>query len=214
MQGLRFDPAKAVTFDLENGLVHLEGAPARLLVPASALGVLCAAAGPEATLNFGRQLGRAMGRRLASRLGAAAPSAADEDPSAGFRPPVAAAEDRIQGVRAASLDTIVDHLGGEVALAGLGSLAIERWGEAMVMVLDQCPLDAEADRLLEGVLEGALQAACGRPARALCIDRDASRARFLIASSVALERVRAWLAAGSSWGEALVRLHSPPRGEA
>ena len=36
MPDLRFDPSKAVTFDLARGLVHLEGEPARILAPAAA----------------------------------------------------------------------------------------------------------------------------------------------------------------------------------
>ncbi len=52
MPDLRFDPSKAVTFDLTHGLVHLEGAPSRVLVPAEALLALAAAAGAEATAAF------------------------------------------------------------------------------------------------------------------------------------------------------------------
>lgn len=186
MRGMRFDPAKAITFDLEKGLVHLEGAPARVLVPAGALGALCAAAGLDATAAFGRELGATMGRRVAGRL----------------------------AVLAAPAEALVEHLGGELALAGLGTLGIERWGRALVIVLEACPLGPEADRLLEAVLEGALSAASGREARALRIDRDGARVRFLIASGAAVERVRAWLSGGASWGDALVKLHNPPRGEA
>ncbi|MCC6551902.1 MAG: hypothetical protein IT372_02620 [Polyangiaceae bacterium] len=216
MRGLRFDPSKAVTFDLESGLVHLDGAPSRVLVPARALGALCAAAGPEATAAFGRELGAAMGRRLASRFaqsGSIDESGA-EAPGAGEAGEAIRGPERRADVRAASLEEVVDHLGGELALAGLGSLGLERWGRALVLVLDHCPLGAEAAGVAEAVLEGALEAAAGRPARALQVDRDADRARFLISGAPAVARVRAWLAAGVPWGEALVKLHAAPRGEA
>jgi hypothetical protein len=208
MQGFRFDPSKAVTFDLESGLVHLDGAPSRVLVPASALGALCAAAGAEAAAAFGRELGTAMGRRLASRF-AASGAAAGGEPAAGEGAP-----DGSAGVRGATLEAVVDHLGGELALAGLGTLGIERWGRALVMVLDHCPLGPGSSGLLAAVLEGALGAATGRTARALLLDRDAVRARFLIGGGAAVDRVRAWLAGGASWGEALVKLHAAPRGDA
>jgi hypothetical protein len=192
MPDLRFDPSQALTFDLAHGLVHLEGAPSRLLVPADGLLVLARAAGPAAVATFGRSLGDAMGRRVASRLAAA------------------------EGVRAATVEAVVEHLGGELALSGLGSLALERWGRALVMVVDQSPLGAEGDGLIEAVLAGALEAAAGREVRALLLGRDAVRARFMIGGSAGVEKVRAWLAEGVAWGDALVRLHTPdsPRGDA
>jgi hypothetical protein len=107
------------------------------------------------------------------------------------------------------VDTVVEHLGGELALVGLGSLGLERWGRALVLVVDQSPLGAEGDGLLEALLEGALEAAAGRAVRALRLGRDAVRARFLIGGAAGVEKVRAWLAEGVPWGDALVRLHAP-----
>ena len=185
MTSLRFDPSKAVTFDLAHGLVHLTGAPSRVLVPAEALGALAHAAGPEATAAFGRALGEVMGRRVAASLAAA------------------------EGVEAASTATVVEHLGGELALAGLGSLGLERWGKAMVLVMDHSPLAGTGDALLEATLAAAIAAASGRPVRALLLGREAVRARFLIGGEAALARARAWLGEGVSWGEVLVRLHAP-----
>ena len=182
-----FDPSSAVTFDFSHGLVRMDGAPARLLVPADALVALLSAAGAEATAAFARSLGEGMGRRVAGRLSAEGGA----------------------GALAASVAGVVDHLGGELALAGLGSLSLERWGKALVLVVDHSPLGASGDRLLEVTLAGALEEATGKPARALVLARDAAQARFLIGSAAALDKVRAWLEQGVSWGEALVRLHSP-----
>jgi hypothetical protein len=191
MSDLRFDPAKAVTFDLTHGLVHLEGAHSRLLVPADAFIALARAAGAEASSGFARAMGEAMGRRVAGRLSA-------------------------EGVAAAPVEVVVEHLGGELALAGLGSLGLERWGKAAVLVVDQSPLGPEGDSLLEGVLAASVEAAAGRPVHALCLGRDGVRARFLLGGHAGVHKVRAWLAEGIPWGEALVRLHtpSPPRGDA
>jgi hypothetical protein len=198
MPEARFDPSKAVTFDLASGLVHIEGAPSRVLVPAEALRTLCAAAGREASGAFGRSIGAPMGLRVAHRF-------AEEGAS------------DVEGVRRASVEAIVDHLGGEMAIAGFGSLSIERWGHALVLVVDNSPLGGPGDVVVEAVLEGALEAATGRPARALVIARDTTRARFLIAGSAAVAKARAWIEQGVSWGEALTRLHAQdaaPRGDA
>lgn len=189
MSHVRFDPSKAVTFDLSHGLVHLDGAPPRLLVPAGALGALAAAAGADATRAFGRALGEAIGLRVASRLTAG------------------------DGLRGASVDAVIEHLGGELAISGLGVLGLERWGRALVLVIDQSPLAGAGDALLEALLGSALEAASRQSALALFLDRDATRARFLIAGNAGVAKVRAWLAEGVSWGEALVRLHAS-RGDA
>lgn len=187
MTDVRFDPSKAVTFDLAHGLVHLEGAPARLLVPADALGALAGAAGPEAASAFGRTLGEAMGRRVASRLATA------------------------EGVGAAAIDVVVDHLGGELALSGLGSLGLERWGRALVLVVDQSPLGAVGDALLEAALAGAVEAAAGKSVRTVLLGREGVRARFLVGGEAGAAKMKAWLAEGLAWGDALVRLHAPVR---
>ncbi len=184
MPDLRFDPSKAVTFDLTHGLVHLEGAPSRVLVPAEALLALAAAAGAEATATFARTLGEPLGRRVAARLSE-------------------------QSVIGAPVEVVVEHLGGEMALAGLGSLGLERWGRAAVLVVDQSPLGGAGDVLLEGVLAGAVGAAAARTVHVLRLGRDGVRARFLLGGEPGVARVRGWLAEGVPWGDALVRLHAP-----
>jgi len=186
MSHVRFDPTKTVTFDLQHGLVHVEGAPSRVLVPADALGALFTAAGGEATASFGRALGESLGRRVASRL------SGGED-----------------GERV-SVEAMVEHLGGELAITGLGSLGLERWGRALVMVIDQSPLGEGGDGLLEAVLEGALAAAADRSVVAVFLGRDSVRARFLLTGEAGAEKVKAWMGEGVSWGDALVRLHASP----
>jgi hypothetical protein len=197
MSHVRFDPSKAVSFDLSRGLVHLDGAPSQLLVPAAALSALVAAAGAEATRAFGRALGEAIGLRVARRLATAG------------------------GLREVSTDAMIEHLGGELSIAGFGSLSLEQWGRALVLVVDQSPLAEAGDALLEEVLGSALASPSASRAQAVFLGRDAARARFLIAGSAGVAKVRAWLAEGVPWGEALVRLHArsataaaPPEGDA
>jgi hypothetical protein len=184
-----FDPTKAVLFDLAQGLVHIDDAPARVLVPADALLALAAAAGDDAARAFARAIGEPIGVRVARRLSEGQPSG--------------------EGTRQSSVDTVVDHLGGELALLGLGSLSLERWGRAMLLVIDQSPLAKGGDLLLAGVLEAALGRATGKPVRCLALMREPARLRFLVAGEAAVSKVRGWLHDGVSWGEALARLHAP-----
>ena len=185
MAQTRFDPSQAVKFDLGRGVVQLDGSADRVLVPADALLALCSSAGDEATRDFGRKIGSEVGRRAAGRLGTAAE---------------------------AGLEDVLEHLGGDLALAGFGSLGIERWGRALVMTVSDSPLGAAGDSLLAAVLEGAIQRALGRDVSVVPLSRDGQWARLLVVGDKAATRVRGWLAEGVAWGDALARLHS--RGDA
>jgi hypothetical protein len=174
----RFNPSGSVSFDLVRGRVDCGGE--HVLVPADALVDLCRAAGDEAVSDFGRRLGTAVGRRIADRLGDSANNA--------------------------SLEDILDHLGGEVALLGLGSLGLERWGRALVLTIDGGPFGPQLDRLLGAVLEGALQRAFGRGGHAVKLMRDDRQVRFLITNAASANKVSQWLGSGLSYGDALTRL--------
>lgn len=188
----RFDASKSVTFDLASGLVHLEGAPLRVLAPPDALLALAGAAGPDATRAFGRALGSPMGQRVAQRL-------------------AGAADGSEHAVRGASLEAVIEHLGTELALVGLGSLAAERWGRALVLVVDHCPLAAgTGDVLLAAVLESALAAATGRTASVGVVARDSVRARFFVGNATAMRKLHGLIGTGTGWAEAIARLHEGP----
>jgi hypothetical protein len=183
-----FDPTHSVHFDLAKGRVALDATEARLLVPPLALLDLCRSAGPDAIAAFGHRLGVEVGRRVAHRLGAA-----------------------LEGLGIAGW---VEHLGGDLALIGLGSLAIERWGRALVLTVSDSPLGQEGDALLAAVLEGALQRALSRQVTAVPLHREEGQTRFLVLNAEAATKTKSWLAAGVSWGEVLTRLNAAARGEA
>jgi hypothetical protein len=185
MAHARFDPSHAVRFDLSRGQVRLDGRDDHVLVPSAALLELCREAGDEVQRGFGRRLGTEIGRRVAARLGAG--------PGA---------------VEGATIAAVVEHLGGDLALAGLGSLSLERWGRALVLRIDGSPFGADGDALLGAVLQGAIQRAMSRDAAVLRLDRDADRARFLVTSHAAAARARAWLGEGKAWGEVLTSLQA------
>src|SRR3954466_14942660 len=104
-----FDAADAVKFDLAQGLIQLDDETPRLLVPAAALVQLCDAAGPEATAALGRAMGESIGQRVTKRF-----------------------KKHGDDARGASVESVIDQLGGELSIAGLGALSSERWGKALV----------------------------------------------------------------------------------
>lgn len=173
-----FDPTHAVRFDLPRGSVRTRGDDDRvLLVPTAALDELVRSASPEAVDALGRALGAAIGRRASARMG---------DP---------------QG---ASMDSFVAQLAGEAAVAGVGALSIERWGRALVIVVEDSPL---VGTLLAAIVSSALEAASGRRAWCALLSRDNRTARLLVSSEQAVGRVREWIASGIGWSEAVAKLH-------
>jgi len=174
----RFDPTHSLEFNLDRGSVKLSGSLERVLLPADALAALLRGADAETRRDFARRLGTEAGRRVAERLDAGASS-----------------------------EAVVEHLGGEVALMGLGALGVERWGRALVVTVTGSPLRAEGDELLAGLVEGALQRAFGRHTAVVALGRDDTLVRLLVVSSNAAELVRAWLAEGTSFGDVLARLN-------
>jgi hypothetical protein len=186
-----FDASKAVTFDLSRGQIQKEDGELRLLVSAAGVVALCHAAGPEATSAFAHAAGESIGAAVVRRLERAGVD-----------------------TRAAAIEAVVEHLGGELAIAGFGSLSLERWGRALVLIVDRAPGGTEADKLLAPILGAALSRAAKAEARCVRLVREGDRARFLITGARGAEKVREWLMSGVSWGEALVRLHPQAGGAA
>ncbi|HWP09479.1 MAG TPA: hypothetical protein VNN72_27245 [Polyangiaceae bacterium] len=174
----RFDPTHSLEFNLDRGSVKLSGSIERVLLPADALAALVRGADVETRRDFARRLGTEAGRRVAERLDGNA-----------------------------SAEAVVEHLGGEVALMGMGSLGFERWGRMLVATVQGSPLRGEGDEILAGIVEGALQRAFGRTASVVPLQRDDSLVRLLVVSSSTADRVREWLGSGVSWGEVLGRLN-------
>jgi hypothetical protein len=173
-----FDPTHAVRFDLPHGSIRAggDGGERVLLVPTSALDDLVLSAPLEAVEALGRALGAAIGRRAAARM----------DP------------------QSAPLDAFVMQLAGEAALAGIGSLSVERWGRALVVVVEDSPLSGT---ILAPLVAAAVEAASGKHVACALLSRDERAARVLLGSETGIARAREWIASGVPWGEALVKLH-------
>jgi hypothetical protein len=181
-----FDPTRAVVFDLPRGHVTLQGQSPAILLGADALAQLCATLENEALRQFGARLGKSAGTRIRTRL--------SPDQSL-------------------TLEQMVDQLGGEVSLSGLGSLSIERWGQALVVRLEGCPLGEAGRELMSAYLEGALARAVDREVSAVILESGAESFRILLGSRNGSARVESWLAAGGSWADALAALHQAPKND-
>jgi hypothetical protein len=190
---MRVDLTSAVRFDLPGGAVHTTGVglagqaalaeERAILVPVAALAEALAAAPRDTREHVARAVGGAIGRRAAARFGG------------------------IEGVRAARVEDVVESLTAEIALAGFGVLALERWGKALVVVLQSAP--AFGSNFFAPLLEAALGAATAWAARAplTCTHlSDDDGSRFLIARGSSAEQVRMWISSGVTWAEALRKL--------
>ena len=176
---LNFDPSYALEFDFGRGQIRMAKAGERVVIPCDALLALCQGASEHAVRDFGRRLGTEAGRVMNDRLGEA---------------------------WQASLETVLEHLGGELALMGLGSLGLERWGQALVLSFSHSPLGGAGDLLLGSVLEGAMQRSFGRDTVAIKLMRDDQKVRFLMAGRAGAHKAGNWLAEGVPWAEVLSRL--------
>jgi hypothetical protein len=177
MGSASFDPTRAVRFDLPQGSVRAGSDGERvLLVPTQALDELVLSAPPEAVEALGRALGSAIGRRAAARMDA----------------------------QSAPVDAFVTQLAGEAAMAGVGTLRIERWGRALVVLVEGSTL---VGTLLAPLVASAIEAASGRRVAATLLSRDERVARILVGSEGGVARVRDWIASGMAWGQALTKLH-------
>ena len=171
-----FDPNGAVRFDLTSGAASDSGGARLVLVPSAALSQL----GPDALTHIGQAIGRACGARVASRLGGDA------------------------GVRATELGAVITHLAGELAIAGIGGVHIERWGRAMVAIVNNPSIDN--DMFLGAVLGGSLSAASGREVAAAAIGRERGSVRYFLGSPSTADQVRVLVGKGMSHAEVLASL--------
>jgi len=173
------DPIK---FDLAKGQVRTGDGERLIVIPLSALDELAQSAGVPAANRFARGIGVAIGRRLANRLGS------------------------LDAVRDASLEAFVSALALEVALAGWGTLSMERWGRAMIVVVEHAPVKEQA--IVAALVEGAIEAAAGREAHGVALG-GTGPARVLVASEKTAARARVWTAEGVPGSDVIARLHAP-----
>jgi hypothetical protein len=171
-----FDPNGAVRFDLRSGSASDSRGARLVLVPSAALELLSS----EALAKIGEEIGKGCGSRIAARLGGDG------------------------GVRAAELENVITHLAGELAIAGVGAVHVERWGRAMVAIVTNASIADEA--FVAGALSGALSAASGRQVTAAALGREGNVGRYFIGSAATSDRVRGLVASGKSYAEVVATL--------
>ena len=186
MEPSTFDPTRAVVFDLNRGQVSLEGGGQQLLLPADLMAAVCG----QLDAGLVRQLGISLGRQAGMRI-----------------------RGRLARVSAPSLEVMVEQLAGELSLGGFGALAFGRWGRALVVRIEGYPLAGHGQELMGGYVEGALQVAVERDVTAMPLERTSQALRLLLCNKAAATRVKGWLLAGGSWGDALASLHQAPRND-
>ncbi len=174
----RFDPTRAIIYDLARGQLRDDEGASRLNLPAHLLQTLLEQAGPNASSEFARGLGNEIGRRVADRMGASAESA--------------------------SIESWTEHLGGQLALLGLGDLAVESWGRALVLRMSGTPEQVQS--LMPSLLETALQRGLSRDV-ALVVFRGDGLQNYLVLSPEGAGRAREMAHAGSGLGAVVEALH-------
>jgi hypothetical protein len=179
MAGPAFDPSGAVRFDVKSGAASDARGARLVLVPASALEALERTT-PGALAHLGSEVGRACGARVAARFGGDS------------------------GVRAATLEVVVSHLAGELAIAGLGAVHVERWGRALVIVVSNPGMNS--DGFLGAALSGALAAASGREVAIAPLGREGTTARYFVGAQQTVAKARSMASQGKSWSDVLVAL--------
>jgi hypothetical protein len=176
MPGPAFDPIGAVRFDMTKGTASDARGQRLVLVPAAALEALERTT-PGVLAQLGSEVGRACGQRIAASLGGES------------------------GVRGATLEAVVTHLAGELALAGVGVVSLERWGKAMVLIVENPGVDS--DGFLGAVLSGALAAATAREIGIAPLGREGKSARYFVGAPSTAVKARTLVSQGKSWAEVL-----------
>jgi hypothetical protein len=173
-------------FDLATGQVRTAAGEQLLVIPLSSLEEIASTGGANAASRVARGLGVAIGRRVVRGLGST------------------------EGVRKASLEALVTSLAFEVAVAGWGSLTLERWGKALVLALDHAPVADLA--IVTALLEGALETLAGREVHGVALPTEGGAIRVLVASEKTAAKARAWSLEGVLVGEVIARLHAQSDG--
>jgi hypothetical protein len=176
------DVSGSVRFDLRSGTVQLADDEKGVVVPAAALAALVKSAPFDARAQVGRDLGAHLGRGVVRRAGGG------------------------KSLLEADLDGVATLLAAELAVAGLGTCNLERWGRALVVHIADSPLASSPD-FVAHLVEGALSAATGRALACVKLSDDGG-VRVLVASEGTASRVKDWLEHGTSYADALVRLQS------
>lgn len=182
MASPHFNPSNSVSFDLPRGRVEMSNGGGQVLLPANVLLSLFREMDAEVKRDLGAQVGTELGQRVARHLGADFGSATDAE--------------------------VVDVLGGEFALRGLGALSLERWGRALIVAVGHSPLGKEGQDFLGAILEGALRRCFGREVCLVGWGSELDVTRYAVVNPVAARAMKRLVADGAGFGDVMSRLNS------
>jgi hypothetical protein len=163
----QFDPGGFYEFDLAQGKVRTSRGARVLLLSAEALGPLVGAAVAAGDLTPIRRLGKELGEHARASL----------EGSADGHPP----------------EAVLGHAAAVVALFGWGRLGMERWGDALVVSLEDMPTIDEQRLGVAALLGGLFSALGGR--EVACVPTGG--ARFLMVAPDVAEDVWGWTSSGA-----------------
>lgn len=175
-----FDPGAFFQFDLANGAVRARGGTRVLVLSQSVLAPLIATAVQNGDLTAVRALGNQLGESIAGSLG---PGAMDRSP-----------------------ETVLGHAANLIALYGWGRLHLERWGNALTLVVDELP-PLDDDNLAVAALLGGMFSTLSEQEVA-CVPIGETNAYLMVDPQIA-EYVWSWSKDGESLGQIISRLESP-----
>jgi hypothetical protein len=173
----QFDPGAFFQFDLARGAVRARGGNRVLVLSQSVLAPLIATAVQNGDLTAVRALGNQLGKAVAASLGSDPMSKAPE--------------------------TVLSHAASLIALYGWGRLHLERWGDALVLTVDELP-PLDEDNLAVAALLGGLFSTLSENEVA-CVPIGNSN-HYLVVDPQIAEYVWGWSKDGESLGQIIARL--------
>jgi len=171
-----FDPREFYAFDLARGAVSTRHGERMLVLSSDAVATLVASAAKHGDLTAVRALGKRIGEEAQASL------ASD--------------------VRGASPEAVATHAAGVLSLLGWGAFSFERWGHALVIVLEGAP-ELDPGKLgLASLLGGMLTALSGRDIACVPV----SSGRFVVVHPSVAEQVFTWSTEGSDLAQIVAKL--------
>ncbi len=180
MSQLQFDPGGYFEFDLANGAVRTRGGERLLMLSDSVVAPLVSAAVGNGDLTSVRKLGRQLGASAREELGGDVAGRAAED--------------------------VLGCAAGLLSLFGWGRLQVDRWGDALVAILDQLP-ELDSEHLgVAALLGGLFSAMADREVACVPVSKDGI---FLVVDPSVAQQVWKWSRAGDDVAAIVGRLAAP-----
>ena len=182
MDDTPFDPTSAVTFELESGRVFVKDETRHALVPLLELRRLCDSAGKVATQGFARMIGKAMAQRMLHSMSKDSAKPSD-----------------------VSIEEFVSHVGGQFALVGFGTITVETWGSALMLIVQHNELSVD---FVAALLSASIEQLLNEPVECVAVQHQQQTSRLLVTSDASREQVATWYRQGIPWHEMIARLHT------